>query len=176
MHRYLRSALGTSRALRNVREALAQLTDDGEARRALRPAPDVDDIGAPGELGTMTRAQCYQLLAEASLGRFAYIARADTPDIVPVNYVLDGEDLLIHSGPGPKLQAAERADRVAFEVDVIDPITRSGRSVVVIGRSSRIPAAEQWQRWQPQSVPWATGPRHAVIRIRPTRVTGRQLS
>ncbi len=175
VHQYLPMALQPHRAIRNARGALAVISGSVADRLALTPRPADDLEAAPGSLGVLTLAECYALLSEQTCGRLAYIARADTPDIVPVNFFLDGGDLLIRSGPGPKLQAAERRALVAFEVDAIDPASATGLSVVVIGRATRLRPAEQ-SRHVDAPAPWASGPRHALIRIRPTRITGRRLS
>ena len=75
------------------------------------------------------------------------------------------------SGPGPKLQAAQRGELVAFEVDEIDVHHRSARSVVVTGRATvEAPRAEE-----PEPEPWASGPRRHLIRITATRVDGRRI-
>ncbi len=176
MDRHVNWALPPRGALHNAREALAVISASVADRLALAPGSISDDEEeAPGGLRALTRAECYELLAAESVGRLAYVVRADTPDIVPVNYALDGGDVLIRSGPGPKLQAAERCAQVAFEVDAVDSASRTGRSVVVVGRATRLHPTEQRQHMDAPS-PWAAGPRHAVIRIRPTRITGRRLS
>lgn len=162
-------------ALRNAREAMVGLTLVVTDRLALTDSLDATEPDEPGDLHSLTRDECYALLSEAGFGRLAYIARAGVPDIVPVNYALDGDDLLIRSGPGPKLQAAERHEVVAFEVDAVDALSRTGRSVVVVGRAERLRPAEQ-QRLRTGPAAWAAGPRRSVIRIRPQRVTGRRLS
>ena len=84
-----------------------------------------------------------------------------------------GVTVLIRSGPGPKLQAAERQELVAFEVDDLDEDGRSGWSVVIHGRASRLPWSEQ--QLDLAGSPWATGPRRQLIRIRPRRVIGRRI-
>ena len=162
-------------ALHNAREAMATLAGAVSDRLALTASLDSADHDEPGGLRALTIDECYQLLAEGAMGRLAYIARAGVPDIVPVNYALDDGDILIRSGPGPKLQAAERRDQIAFEVDAVDDGLHTGRSVVVIGRARRLHASEQ-RHLAAAPGPWVSGPRHAVIRIRPTRVTGRRLS
>jgi hypothetical protein len=164
-------------ALANASEAAAGLWLAVADRLLLTGELDVDTEPGPGELHAMSREECDALLVECRLGRFAYAPRVGVPDIVPVNYVLDGRDILIRSGPGPKLQAAERGDLVAFEVDQVDPATQTGRSVVVLGRASRLrPEEQQKVEDKTAGTPWALGPRRHVIRIRPTRVTGRRLT
>lgn len=86
-----------------------------------------------------------------------------------------GDKVLVRSGPGPKLQAAERGDMVAFEVDDIDEEQHTGWSVVVVGRTRRLSAAEQ-NRVELVPTPWAVGPRLHLVRITPTRITGRRLT
>lgn len=84
--------------------------------------------------------------------------------------VADRLVLTAGAGPGPKLQAAERRELVAFEVDDVDEEAHTGISVVVVGRASREPDEEDGP------TPWADGPRRHLVRIRPTRVSGRRLS
>ena len=117
------------------------------------------------------------LLASRRTGRLGYVARAGVPDVVPVNLALDGDRLLVRSGPGPKLQAAERREVVAVEVDDIDEQTRTGWSVVVAGRSRRLHTSEA-AALDDDLLPevWARGPRSSVIAIELTRVEGRRLT
>lgn len=129
---------------------------------------------AHGTLAVLSRAECLELMASQRVGRFCYVARAGVPDVVPVNYALEGHDIVIRTGPGPKLQAAEREDLVAFEVDHIDEDGQRGWSVVVHGRAVALSHAEQ-KNLSTDALPWAHGPRSHVIRIRASRVTGRRL-
>jgi nitroimidazol reductase NimA-like FMN-containing flavoprotein (pyridoxamine 5'-phosphate oxidase superfamily) len=162
----------------NARQAAqslsATVTERSELTARLRSGPDDPWADAPGSLTIMTPLECHELLARCGVGRLAYIARHGVPDITPVNYVLDGEDIVIRSGPGPKLQAAERHELVAFEVDEFDEAGRAGCSVVVHGSASRL--AEVEERGRSVDVrPAAAGPRRHIIRIRPQRVSGRRL-
>jgi nitroimidazol reductase NimA-like FMN-containing flavoprotein (pyridoxamine 5'-phosphate oxidase superfamily) len=166
-------------ALDNARAAASALAHQVAVRTLLQPsADDADDAeAAPGQLRVLSDQECRDLLDRCSVGRLAYIARASTPDIVPVTYVRDGADLVFCSGPGPKLQAADRRERVALEVDETDEQTRTATSVVVYGRAARLTAA-QVQALGDERLPrsWASGPRDAVVRIRTTRTTGRRLT
>ena len=160
-------------SVRNAQAAAAGIARQREQRHGLAPAP----AGSDAPFAQLDRDECLRLLATRSVGRLAYIARAGVPDIVPVNYALLGDDVLIRSGPGPKLQAAERRDTVAFEVDDLHDDSRTGWSVVVVGRAQRVTAREL------SSVPdrllpvtWAPGHRSGLIRISPQRIDGRRLS
>lgn len=156
------------RSLKNAATATLAVVGAVIERRELTDQLSCDEAG-PGELKLLTDAECLLLLQQQSVGRLAYIARQGTPDIVIVNYVFDGRDVLIRSGPGPKLQAAERGERVAFEVDLLDHEGRCGRSVVVHGTASRVAGGAD-------VAPWAAGPRRHLIRIRPHRISGRAIS
>lgn len=163
-------------ALANARTAVESVTAAVAERAELMRLLVHDDRPERmnGALSVLSRDACLELLRTRSVGRLAYVARAGVPDVVPVNYVLDGADVLIRSGPGPKLQAAERHDTVALEVDAIDEAEHCGWSVVVHGTAERVPDSEQPHlRVQPR--PWAVGPRSHVIRVRPRQVTGRRL-
>lgn len=143
----------------------------GQALDALRRGV-VDRHLVGAGIDVLDETQCLELLASQTVGRLAYIARPGVPDIVPVNYLWQRGVILVSSAPGPKLQAAERGDTVAFEVDALDPSARTGWSVVVLGRASlRLPA--QAHTGQPE--PWAEGPRRHVLQIVPSRVSGRRL-
>jgi hypothetical protein len=165
----------TARALSNAREATLGLVSAVTDRLELTESLEAEPEDSPGTLRMMTAVECHELLARSTFGRLAYVARAGTPDITPVNYAYADGVILIRSGPGPKLQAAERRERVAFEVDEIDLDSRKGKSVVVAGVATRMRGAEQpWEDEQPP-IPWAAGPRREVIRIEPSRITGRLL-
>lgn len=91
-------------------------------------AMEVDRNG----LQVLNRTECLQLLATATLGRVGMTSEA-LPMVLPVNFALHGDEILIRTGEGTKLDTALRDSVVAFEVDEIDPIYHSGWSVVVTG-------------------------------------------
>jgi nitroimidazol reductase NimA-like FMN-containing flavoprotein (pyridoxamine 5'-phosphate oxidase superfamily) len=171
-------------AVDNARRAAAEIGRSIEERQALMatvvasPREATEPSDSP-HLVDLTRYECMRLLAERRLGRLAFVARAGQPLIVPVNYVVDGGSIWIASGPGPKLQAAERRDVVSFEVDDIDESTQQGWSVVVTGRAERLEPTSPEARTRTGALPlppaWAPGPRRHLIRIRATRVSGRWL-
>ena len=160
-------------ALDNAAASTAAIAEQVRLREALAPADDDE----PGSLARLDRATCLQLLSSRRTGRLAYVARAGVPDVVPVNLAVDGERLLVRSGPGPKLQAAERREVVAVEVDDLDEDTRTGWSVVVAGRARRLHTSEV-AALPADLLPevWARGPRSSVIAIELTRVEGRRLA
>jgi uncharacterized protein len=86
-------------------------------------------------LELLDEEECLQLAATRPVGRVAVSLDA-LPAVFPVNFRLDGRDVVFRTGPGTKLQAALRNAVVAFEVDDFDTDGRSGWSVMIIGRSS----------------------------------------
>lgn len=158
----------TRDALDNARHSLHDIS------RAIGERAELQHhTGGRGDLAVLTAQECSALLESSSVGRLAYIARAGIVDIVPVNFRWYDGTALVRSGPGPKLQAADREEVVALEVDCLDATSRSGWSVVVTGAAVRVPPEQARALALPDT--WVEGPRLHVVRIRPHRVTGRRL-
>lgn len=158
-------------AIDNSRQSLESLARAIEDRT--HSMEHLESNSGPGDLASIPVADCWRLLDSKTVGRLVYVARAGVPDVVPVNFIIDGHDLLIRSAPGPKLQAAERRERVAFEVDEIDEAGHHGWSVIVSGVAEIVPPEKACERAVP--LPWANGPRRHTIRIRTGRISGRTL-
>ena len=117
------------------------------------------------------RSECFTLLRSQKVGRIAF-SDDSGPDTLPVNFSLDGEDVLIATTGYSSIARAASGARVAFEVDEIDDYTESGWSVVIRGHAVReSPFATSVE----VPYPWAEGNRGYVIRIKPEVVTGRRL-
>ena len=81
---------------------------------------------------------------------------AALPNILPVNFRFDGRHILIRTGRGTKLDAATRNAVVAFEVDEVEPNTRSGWSVVVTGMARELTDPDELAEAQtPPLARWA---------------------
>jgi nitroimidazol reductase NimA-like FMN-containing flavoprotein (pyridoxamine 5'-phosphate oxidase superfamily) len=127
-------------------------------------------------LTEVPEVECWQLLAESAVGRVGLLV-ASRPEVLPVNYILDGEHVLFRTAESSVLtEAASRV--VAFEVDRIDEETGEGWSVLVVGFvediSDTIDANSERMR-RLALVTWAPGDRHRWFRIMPDKVTGRRL-
>src|ERR1700729_2476567 len=101
----------------------------GSVRSWERRWCDVRLAGEPIRIERLGREDCLRLLGTQQVGRLAFVTEG-RPDVQPVNYVLDGDAVVFATASGIKLWAATRSP-VAFEVDAIDPQSRSGWSVVV---------------------------------------------
>ncbi len=168
------------RAIANAREAVSEIATAVADRRVLTlRLTRTPDAGA-SELVQLPEAECLRLLGTRSVGRLGFLGREGHPLVLPVNYVLDGNAVLIRSGPGAKLAAAEREAPVCLEVDDIDELSRSGWSVLITGTAERLRWAHGGKRAAARRgarapVPWAAGPREHVIRITATKISGRRL-
>ncbi len=137
----------------------------------------MSDIDPSPALEPIPRDECVRLLATQQVGRLA-VVDGDRPLIFPVNFVAEGDHVVIRTAEGSKLDFS-RLRRVAFEVDHIDAEQRTGWSVVVQGIGHEIttaldPLSERLRSLE--LVSWLSGERSHIIRIDAERVTGRRLS
>lgn len=126
-------------------------------------------------LEVLDRVECLRLLTTATLGRIGVTSRS-LPTVLPVNFKLDGEKILVRTGVGSKLDAATQNAVVAFEVDDFDPMYHAGWSVVVTGVTSEITDPDELERLRVTSVPrWAPYGDGRVIAISTELVSGRRV-
>lgn len=123
----------------------------------------------------MTSEECWDRLRTAGAGRVA-VTVGTTPDIFPVNYVVWNDEILIRTEAGTKLAAATLMPAVAFEIDEIDSVTRSGWSVVVKGRGREPEHLDELRQLDELDVqPWVSTPKTRWLAITPHEVTGRRV-
>lgn len=127
-------------------------------------------------LEVLDRAECLRLLAGMTLGRVGLTSGA-LPMILPVNFLLDEERILVRTGRGSKMAAALREAVVAFEVDDFDSMQHAGWSVAVTGVASEVsrPADLEAVRQLPIAR-WAPRGDAAVLAISTEIVSGRRIS
>ena len=125
-------------------------------------------------LEVLERDECISLLSHAKVGRLAITSGA-LPVIVPVNFLLDGDRILIRTSAGTKLAAAVANAVVAFEIDDVDTLSHSGWSVSVTGIAREVTDAADLARID--SLPlahWAPTGGH-VVAVSTDLVSGRRL-
>jgi hypothetical protein len=127
----------------------------------------------PAEL---PRAEALRLLGSVPFGRVVFTARA-MPAVRPVNHLVDQGSIIIRTSLGSALSTSVDGTGtvVAYEADQIDPVTRQGWSVVVVGRAVPVtdePLRLHYRRALP---PWADGQHDEVIAISTDVVTGYRL-
>ena len=120
--------------------------------------------------------ECERLLRSGVVGRVA-LSTPDGPHIIPVNYSLFEDTIVIRTSSYSLLGTYGRNTMLAFEVDHVDPDRHVGWSVVARGRAwaETDPASIRRMReaWKPH--PWANGTRNVFLRIRWRGLTGRKL-
>lgn len=132
--------------------------------------------GRPRGRQQLTRldvAECVRLLSPGGVGRVAYVD-TDVPEVIPVNYVMIGGEILFRTRPGGIL-ARLAGRRVAFEVDHIDEPTASGWSVLARGVMTRVADAALVSRLQQAVRPWAGGGRDTCMRLDAERISRRRV-
>ena len=112
-----------------------------------------------------------KLLAIVDYGR--RIFPKSVPAIRPVNDLVDEGRIIIRMADVGDLRcrAIRRGVVVAYEADSIDPQTRAGWSVVVIGHASGLTEPGQVLRYQQLLPPWINHP-DTVVAIEPEIITG----
>jgi len=119
---------------------------------------------------------CLALLAARGVGRVALTMEA-VPVVFPVNYHFIEGAIAFLTGEGTKLRAAVNNAVVAFQVDDIDPVTRTGWSVFALGTARVLsePSDLAWAKTLPLD-PWAPGDKSNVVRVIPEFVSGRRIT
>ncbi len=94
-------------------------------------------LATRGHVEVMTRAECLAQLGTVSVGRLGVTIRA-MPAILPVNFAMHDERVVLRSVPGSKLDMATTASVVAFEADDHAPDGTWGWSVLVQGIAEEV--------------------------------------
>lgn len=127
------------------------------------------------DLHILDRAECLRLLQQGVIGRVVYTAGA-MPAAQPVNYAMDGDEIIFRTEGGTKMELAVTNAVVAFEIDEIDVATRSGWSVLAVGEAYQVSNPERLSSLQASiPPPWAAGRSVYTIAIPTTQLTGRRL-
>lgn len=120
-------------------------------------------------------AECFRLLASVPIGRVAYVADG-APRIFPVTFGVSENHIAYRSGAGSKLDAAEMARPIAFEVDDWDEAQRTGWSVVASGRVHTVTDEDRVAQLEDLDVdPWLSGEEMEWVEITIDEISGRRL-
>jgi nitroimidazol reductase NimA-like FMN-containing flavoprotein (pyridoxamine 5'-phosphate oxidase superfamily) len=120
---------------------------------------------------------CVRLLRASAVGRAA-VMTPQGPQIIPLNYTVADDAVIVATSPYGALGTYGPGGLVAFEVDDVDAGTRTGWSVVLRGRAAALDgrAAVRWCERADVPRPWADGSRNLFLRIPWTELSGRTLS
>jgi len=124
----------------------------------------------------LARAECDELLRQHSVGRIGFVVDG-WPIVLPVNYTVDGADIVLRTDSHARLAAETRwRAPVVLEVDAPETTFKSGWSVLAHGLAEEVRDPDEVARLRTLPLePWAGGVREHWIRIRVLQVTGRRL-
>jgi len=124
----------------------------------------------------LTQAECERLLRSGIGGRIA-LSSPNGPHIVPVNYSVVDDAIIVRTSPYSVLGTYGRDSMLAFEVDQFDHERQHGWSVVARGRAEAVVKPTELDHikevWAPR--PWAAGARTLHLRLRWTELSGRRI-
>jgi nitroimidazol reductase NimA-like FMN-containing flavoprotein (pyridoxamine 5'-phosphate oxidase superfamily) len=134
-------------------------------------------IAAPRQALELTVAECWRLLASASLGRVVFTHRA-MPAIRPVNHLVEHRTIVFRSHLGAAIvsrAAAGDGSVVCYEADDLDPVRRTGWSVIATGMARLVREPAAIERYEQLLEPWIAGQLDQVISVAPEFVSGIRL-
>ncbi len=119
---------------------------------------------------------CFRLLESVPIGRIGFVAGGEVV-MLPVNFLVDGQDVIFRTGAGSKLAGMEIGHFVGFEADSYHAATRSGWSVLLSGLAEIVESDDEAARLDALGlVPWGGAAEDRVwVRLRPTSVSGRRI-
>ncbi|HWV27079.1 MAG TPA: pyridoxamine 5'-phosphate oxidase family protein [Aeromicrobium sp.] len=126
---------------------------------------------------TLPYDKCLDLLRKSIVGRVGF-AVGDGLKIIPVNYVVIGDAVVVRTRPDSELGRHAAGAALAFQIDHFDYADHKGWSVLAVGTGELVEdvseLADQSDFWDPK--PWADDePRVSYVRLPWTELTGRRL-
>jgi nitroimidazol reductase NimA-like FMN-containing flavoprotein (pyridoxamine 5'-phosphate oxidase superfamily) len=124
----------------------------------------------------LTTTECEELLRAGLVGRVG-VCTAHGPHIVPVNYAVVDDAIVLRTTPYSLVGQQTPGTRLALEVDQFDYEYHRGWSVLARGPGEMVVDADELEHiretWSP--VTWAAGGRTLYLRIPWTELSGRRL-
>jgi nitroimidazol reductase NimA-like FMN-containing flavoprotein (pyridoxamine 5'-phosphate oxidase superfamily) len=127
-----------------------------------------------GRLEVLTEREVLDALQRTTVGRIAFVVDG-WPVVVPINFVLDGRDVVFRTDPGGKLTACQ-GGRVCFQADRSDCVYERGWSALAFGIADQVHDRAEIDRLQQMELrPWAGGAKAHWVRVRVAQWSGRRL-
>jgi len=129
------------------------------------------------KLQVLSPIACDRHLRSETVGRIAVMVD-DHPEIFPVNFAVDDRgDIYFRTDPGTKLNAASTFPMISLEVDGFDEAREVGWSVLVVGRARPLIRSQHIAKVRSLPLkPWAAGEKANVVRLTPSKITGRRIA
>ncbi len=133
------------------------------------------DGGALRGIEELTPDECRALVAQQAVGRLVFVD-ARGPVALPVNFVLDRDDILFRTTAVSSVRASTYSSKAAFQVDHIEEGKRIGWSVLASGTVHEVTDPADRRHVEMLDVtPWAEGDRSRYLRFHIQKITGRRL-
>lgn len=127
-------------------------------------------------LTQLTTDECRALIARGGVGRVLFIEEGRGPVAIPVNFRMDGDDVVFRTGGGAGIAAGLRQASVSFDVDHLDEALSEGWSVLLTGTAVVITDPAELEHVTSLGIePWAGGERPTYVRLQPRQITGRAI-
>ncbi len=131
-------------------------------------------FGRIRSLQALSRRESIELLSGQLVGRVVFTQSA-LPAVVPVTFAVLHDAVVLRTAEGTRLAAAADRGVLAFEADEIDPVARTGWSVVVTGIAEVVSDRDRRAHIRAVVEPFAPGDNDVCIRLPLTMVTGRRV-
>lgn len=119
--------------------------------------------------------ECRALLRSRTVGRVAVADGFSAPLVLPVNFAVDGNDVVFRTDYGSKFRMAVLGEApVTFQVDHIEPGIHTGWSVMIQGRAAEL-TPDEIDGLQLTPEPWVPGDKEHWVRISGDVITGRRV-
>ncbi len=126
-------------------------------------------------LEILSRDECLALLASVPIGRIG-LSLSALPVVLPVNFAVHDETIIIRTSVGSKFAAAISNAVVALEADHYDSLGHNGWSVLVQGSSRVVSDPGELERLRRLPLrPWANPDTDRYIAISTDVVSGRRV-
>jgi nitroimidazol reductase NimA-like FMN-containing flavoprotein (pyridoxamine 5'-phosphate oxidase superfamily) len=124
----------------------------------------------------IAETEALELAASAAVGRIVYVLD-DRLCVVPINFQLERQDVLMRTAGGTELlMAARRQMPAALQVDNIVDWSRSGWSVLIRGHLAEVTDPDAIKQVLSSGLrPWSGGNRNHVVRLSGNEVSGRRI-
>jgi hypothetical protein len=176
--RYLESspaANPTAATLTRLAVAL-DVTPSALSGAGLNLPPGQRSTATNATLHELTEAECRALIAAGGIGRFLFVQAGRGPVAIPVNFRIDGDDVVFRTSGDSAIAEGIHQRPVSFDVDQLDEALGEGWSVLLTGTASVITGSAEASRVQALGIePWAGGDREVYVRLSPSRITGRRI-
>ena len=127
-------------------------------------------------LHALTEQECKAHIASGGVGRFLFVEPGRGPVATPVNYRMDGDDVVFRTSSHTSIADGVAEAIVSFDVDHLDDALSEGWSVLLTGTARIITDPAEVARVEALSVePWAGGERDTYVRISASQATGRSI-